>query len=242
MSQITSHVNELSKKSISSVGVLHLRHMQSIDELNRISNIFSVGTILVSESFQGTIASIPMHSVGGIISIPDGSKVKQINGTLKIAGDFLHNANGDDSDILLVSGDLIITSPITTIGYKQLIISGQLYVPKGSEQILSTVVSHVTGQIIYYNHHHRPRIFMGRDRFGKDFFTYLKEPITMILMGEFEIESDVGVELLQEKIPEIILMGVLKTDDKKLLPLLQALTESKMGDIILTSHLNGSSL
>ncbi len=128
MNQAASNVNELNRKSISSVGVLDLRHMQSIDELRNISNIFSVGTILVSDSFKGTIASIPMHSVGGIISIPKGSKVNQINDIMKITEDFLHNANGDGSEILLVSGDLIITSPITKIGYKQMIISGQLYV------------------------------------------------------------------------------------------------------------------
>ena len=212
MDRTTTNGNEHKKEMIgekgviSSVAVLDLRNMKAIEELSHISRINSVGVILVSDSFKGTLASVPMNSIGGIVTIPEGSKVNQISGTIKMTEDFLHNTNGDGSEILLVSGELFITSPITKIGFKQIIISGQLYVPRGSEVILSPFITQMIGELVYYNHQN-PRVFTGTDRFGKDFFTYLKEPITMILMGEFTIESDVSVELLQEKVSEIILMG-----------------------------------
>jgi hypothetical protein len=53
----------------------------------------------------------------------------------------------------------------------------------------------------------------------------------MILEGDFIIEADVTPELLQEKVSEIILTGNLQAEDKKLVPLLLALTSEKRGEI-----------
>jgi hypothetical protein len=222
--------NQELKGSISSVAVLDLRHMKSVDELRNISEIVAVGTILLSDTFQGTLAGIPMTAVGSIITLPEGSKVNQISGTMKIGGEFLENPSVDGSEILLVTGELLITSTITKFGYKQLIVTGQLFVPRGNESVLTPFITQTSGAIIAYDHRN-PRLFIGQGQFGQDFFTFLKEPITMILMGEFMIESDVSVELLREKVTEIILMGVLKVADKKLVPILSALAVEQMGMI-----------
>jgi hypothetical protein len=92
--------------------------------------------------------------------------------------------------------------------------------------------------IIAYDHRN-PRWFMGQGRFGREFFDYLKEPITMILMGEFVIESDVSAELIREKVTEIIQMGVLKAADKKLVPILTALAVEQMSMIQVSDKLEG---
>jgi hypothetical protein len=214
--------------------------MKSIGELRNITEIVQVGTILISDTFQGTLSGIPMTQVGSIISLPEGSKVNKIGGTMKISGEFLENPSVDGSDILLVTGELLITSPVTKFGYKQLIVTGQLFVPRGSEGVLSPFVTQLTGGIIAYDHRN-PRLFMGQGRFGQDFFTYLKEPVTMIVMGEYLIEDDVSVELIREKVTEIILMGVLKTADKKLVPILQALAVEQWGVIQVSDRLEGES-
>lgn len=230
MNQIENEANAL-KGKITHLGLLDLRNMRSIDELRNVTSIHLIGTILISDAFKGSLASIPMSHVGTIVSIPEGSKVRQLSGTLKIGGDFLENAGGDSEEILVISGELFITSPFTKVGFKSLIITGQLYVPRGSEGALSSVISQMTGQIIYCKQLNY-RVFTGNDRFDMDFFRYMKEPITMILMGDFVMESDVTVEIVQEKVSEIILMGRLVAANKKLVPLLLALTEEKMGEIL----------
>jgi hypothetical protein len=63
----------------------------------------------------------------------------------------------------------------------------------------------------------------------------------MIVMGEYLIEDDVSVELIREKVTEIILMGVLKTADKKLVPILQALAVEQWGVIQVSDRLEGES-
>jgi hypothetical protein len=228
--------NQELKGRISSVAVLDLRHMKSVDELRNITGISSVGAILLSDTFQGTLASIPMSSVGSVITLPEGSKVNQIGSTMKIGGEFLEKPSVDGSDILLVTGELLITSPPTKFGYKQLIVAGQMFIPRGSESVLTPFITQSSGDIIAYDHRN-PRWFMGQGRFGREFFDYLKEPITMILMGEYVIESDVSAELLREKVTEIIQMGVLKAADKKLVPILSALAVEQMGMIQVSDRL-----
>ncbi|SDT52718.1 hypothetical protein SAMN05444162_4779 [Paenibacillaceae bacterium GAS479] len=233
MSEQTDNV-EL-KGRISAVSVLDLRRMKSVEELSNITAIQAVGTILLSDSFQGLIASIPMKAVGSIISLPEGSKVNQIGGTLKVGGEFLENASADGSDILFVSGELIITSPPTRFGYRQLIVVGQLFIPRGSESILTPFITQSSGEIIPYDHHNS-RFFMGQGRFDREFFECLKKPITLILNGTFVIESDVSKELILEKVTEIVQMGLL-TADKKLLTILTVLAVEQLGGSILDSSI-----
>ncbi|MBO0992811.1 hypothetical protein [Bacillus sp. SD088] len=220
---------ELSGK-IGAVPVVDLRNMKSVDELRNITRISAVGAILLSDTFQGTLASIPMNSVGTVIRLPDEGKVNQIGGTMKLGGEFLENQGADGSDILLVTGELLITSPPKKFGYKQLIVVGQLFIPRESMSVVTPFITQSSGEIIAYDHHN-PRLLMGGGQLGREFFEYMKKPITLILMGEFIIEKDVDAQLLQEKVTEIILMGVLKTVDKKLIPILTALTEEQMGTI-----------
>ncbi|OXM16334.1 hypothetical protein [Paenibacillus herberti] len=233
MSEQTDNV-EL-KGRISAVSVLDLRRMKSMEELSNITAIEAVGTILLSDSFQGLIASIPMKAVGSIISLPEGSKVNQIGGTLKVGGEFLENGSVDGSDILLVTGELILTSPPKKFGYKQLIVVGQLFIPRGSESILTPCITQSSGEIIPYDHHNS-RFFMGQGQFGREFFECLKKPVVMMLNGTFTIESDVSKDLLLEKVTEIVLSGTLMAD-KKLVPILTALAVEQLGGSILDSSI-----
>ncbi|TNJ61029.1 hypothetical protein FE784_35115 [Paenibacillus hemerocallicola] len=164
--------------------------------------------------------------------------MNHISGTMKLGGEFLENPGVDGSDILLVTGELLITSPPTKFGYKQLIVVGQLFIPRGSESVITPFITQSIGEIISYDHRN-PRLFMGNGRFGREFFDYLKEPITMILIGEFVIESDVNAEILREKVVEIIQMGVLKAADKKLVPILTALAVEQMNMIQVSDKLEG---
>lgn len=232
--------NQERKGRLSAVAVLDLRHMKSIDELRDITGISAVGVIILPDSFQGTLASIPMHSVGSVITLPEDRKVNHISGTMKLRGEFLENPGADGSDILLVTGELLITTPPAKFGYKQLIVVGQLFIPRESENVLTPFITQSSGDIVSYDHRN-PRLFMGRGRFGREFFDFLKEPITMILIGEFVIESDVSVDLLREKVIEIVQLGVLKAADRKLVPILTALAIEQRNMIEVSDTLEGES-
>lgn len=214
---------------ISHLGLLDLRHLRSVDELENVTEISHVGTILVSDQLEGSINSIPMHHVGSIVTIPVDMKVKLLTGDLKLRGEFLENANGDPDETLLVTGGLMITSPFQKVGYKSLILTGEIFAPKECEHILTSSISQLYGELFFYAH--EPRMFSGQDRFGHDFFTFLKQPITLFLRGEFSIEADVTPELLQEKVSEVYLWGNVQTADSKQASLLLALTSLKYGDI-----------
>lgn len=61
--------------------------------------------------------------------------------------EFLENPSADGSDILLVTGELLITSPPNQFGYKQLIVVGQLFIPRGSQGVLTPFWAADHGQI-----------------------------------------------------------------------------------------------
>jgi hypothetical protein len=110
-----------------------------------------------------------------------------------------------------------------------LILTGEIFAPKECEHTLTSSISQLYGELFFYAH--EPRMFSGQDRFGHDFFAYLKQPVTLFLRGEFSIEADVTRELIQEKVSEVYLWGSVQTADSKQASLLLALTALKYGDI-----------
>lgn len=166
---------------ITYLGLLDLRHLRSVDELRNVTEISYVGTILISDQLEGSIHNIPMHYVGSVVSIPSDMKVKVLSGDLKLHGDFLENEGGDPEETLLVTGGLIITSPFQKVGYKSLILTGEIFAPKECEYVLTSSISQLYGELHCYES--EPRMFSGQDRFGHDFFFYLKKPVTLILRG-----------------------------------------------------------
>jgi hypothetical protein len=235
MSDNDNHAIESNRQGkITHMGLLDLRHLRSIDELANVTRISHIGTILVSDQLQGSINRIPMNHVGSILTLPADMKVKLLTGDLKLSGDFLENANGDPDETLLIVGTLMITSPLRKIGYKSLILTGELVAPKGSEPILTSAISQLIGELYFYAD--EPRLFTGQDRFGSDFFQYLKQPVTLFLRGEFSIEPDVTPELLQAKVSEVFLWGNIRTANSKQAALLLALAAVKYGDILVEQH------
>lgn len=221
--------DRMKQGKITHLNLLDLRHLRSIDELANITEISHVGTILISDQLEGSINSIPMHHVGSIVTIPSDIKVKILTGDLKLRGDFLENVNGDSDETLLIAGGLMITSPIEKIGYTSLILTGEIFAPIECEHILTSSISQFYGDLYFYEN--EPRIFSGQDRFGYDFFSYLKKPVTLFLRGDFSIEADVTSELLQEKVSKVYLWGNIQTADSKQASILLALAALKYGDI-----------
>lgn len=212
---------------IKNLGHLDLTSMKSEEDLDRIKSIENVGSILVPESLMGRLAGIPMKNVGSTIPIPEGENVRLLTGQMKLTGEALANPGGEE-DVLVVTGQLIITTPVERVGYRRLIISGQVIAPEGSEAALGAGVTRLTGQTVYYRG--KPRFFVGNDRVGREFFELLDGPVTLIIAGNFVIERGVTRDLLREKVVQIVLAGNLKAPDE-LLPMVQVLAEEKAGNI-----------
>lgn len=219
------------KKRISQLGVLDLRSVKSIEELLHIEEISDIGIILMSDEFEDSLASIPMSRIGAVVTVPAGSRVNRIDGTMRIGGAFLEQPAADGADILLVAGELLITSPFQSVAYKQVITAGHLFIPRQSEAVLAPHVTQNSGLIVSYDHRN-PRLYIGQGQFGKLFFDMMEEPVALILIGEFLFESDVTPDLLREKLAEMIVLGMIKTADEKLAPALQALVALQQGAIL----------
>jgi hypothetical protein len=231
---MNDHVNQAIESklqgAITHLGLLDLRLLRSIDELANVTRISHVGTILVSDQLEGSINRIPMNHVGSILTIPSDMKVKLLTGDLRLGGDFLANASGDPEETLLIVGTLMITSPVQAIGFKTIMLTGELFAPKCCESIVTSAISKLIGELYFYAG--EARVFTGQDHFTSDFFEYLKQPASLILRGEFRIDLDVTIELLQAKVSEVFLWGDIRTANRKQASLLLALAAVKYGDIV----------
>ncbi|MBA3492508.1 MAG: hypothetical protein H0T55_10645 [Rubrobacteraceae bacterium] len=212
---------------ISDVGVLDLTGMGSTEELAGIEVIRRVGVVLVPEHLTSRLAAVPMEEVGVMVPVPTGENVRMVTGQMKTTGEALAHP-GTEEDVLVVAGQLLITTPVERVGYAGMIVAGQVYAPEGSEGALTAGITRLTGQVFYYSG--KPRFFVGEDRFGQGFFEALDGPLSLILVGNFAIERGVVAELLKEKVAQILLAGNLRAPEE-LLPLVQVLAVEKAGTI-----------
>lgn len=214
--------------------ILDLTGIKSTEELQRIKKITNVVVIIVPEELSGALASISKENIVNIMTVPNDSKdlnMKKCTGDLKLRGDELSNPGGDpERDILFVTGDLIIESTITAIGYKYLINVGDIFAPADSRALLNTKVRSHAGSTFYYEKEQQLIHMASHTTFSKEFFELLEEPINLIVSGKLEITEDVTKEVLKEKVSKIILTGLLLAP-KHLIPMLQILTLNSSGVI-----------
>jgi hypothetical protein len=73
-----------------------------------------------------------------------------MTGQVTLSGEALANADGPQDEVLVVAGQLIITTPVQRVGFAQLITMGQVVAPVGSETALGAGLSRMSGQVVYY--------------------------------------------------------------------------------------------
>jgi hypothetical protein len=169
-----------------------------------------------------------MDRVASVVPVPAGPNVKVMAGQTQITGEALANPGGNPDEIYFIAGQMLITTPVQSVGYK-LIVAGQVMAPVGSEAALSASIIRQTGQVYYVPE--GARHFIGQDRFSAAFFELLDEPLIMLLIGNYTIAPDVTVDLLRAKVRRIVLFGELRAP-AALVPILQVLTTDKFGQII----------
>src|SRR5438094_10166569 len=108
-------------REIRDVALLDLTGAQAASALEGVTRISHVAAILVPESLVLRLTSIPMDRVAATIPVPDGRRTKVFTGQITLSGEALANADGQDNDMLVIAGQLIVTSPVHKIGYAEMV-------------------------------------------------------------------------------------------------------------------------
>jgi len=211
---------------IREVGLLDLRYAKTEEDLAGITLIEEVGAILIPEHLGAALARIPMSEVGGIVPIPHDRKVSCMTGQVRLSGESL--AAGADDTVLVIAGQAFITGEMTTVGFAEVRVYGQLFYPRSGEAAMGAKLTQLTGQC--FSLPTDPRFTMGTDSINQEFLEYLPKPVAWVVMGTLTFEEDVRKETLREKILEIVVMGTIRAP-RPLLPLLNVLATDKMGSI-----------
>jgi hypothetical protein len=191
--------------------------------------VIVTGLVLAPRGSESALGAGLTRVTGSVDYYPyaEGQEVTVSTGELRLGGEVLANPAGGPDDVLVVAGQLIVTGPVAKVGYRRVVVAGQLLAPRDSQAVLGPVTT-VKGQLVWYPG--QPRFFVGRERFGRSFFELVDQPLTLALVGRFQIDPDVSPELLREKVEEITLVGTL-TAPGRLVGVLQLLTTEKLGEI-----------
>jgi hypothetical protein len=194
-----------------------------------LHGILTVGAVVAPEGSQAALTPALLRTVGGVVYYPwvEGQAVKVFQGDTRVKGEILANAGGGPDDIAIVAGSMVVTSPVASVGFRQIVVVGSLLAPEESELVLGPALTTV-GSAVWYTA--PPRVFSGKDRFTAGFFELLGEPVTLVLNGSFELDPDVPAQLVKEHVATIVLNGKL-TAAPALVPLLQVLAVHKQGVI-----------
>jgi len=211
---------------IENMGVLNLLSAKTAADFEGITHIENVGCILVPEHLAADAARIPMENVGVVATVPADGKVSLICGQATFSGEAL--AQGDPETLLVVAGQLHITTKVEKVGYRGLHIMGQAMAPRGSETALSAAITHLSGQLQYYPE--GARMFTSDDSIGREFLAFLPGPIPFMVTGRLTIDNDVTVDQLRPKVSEILNTGQILAP-RSLIPLLQFLAVENTGEI-----------
>jgi hypothetical protein len=134
---------------IKDVALLDLTPLTSAEDVAGITRISDVAVVLVPESLMGAVTAIPMNEVAMVLPVPDGVEVRIHTGALVMGGEALAGP-GVENAALIVTGTLILTSPVLKVDYRQVLVMGLVLAPHGSEAALGAGLTRVTGSVDYY--------------------------------------------------------------------------------------------
>ena len=73
------------------------------------------------------------------------------------------------------------------------------------------------------------RVVLGQETYGREFFGYLEEPVSLVVVGDLTIEPDVPIDLFARRYAASPIGTIIAPT--RLVPLVQVLTVDKLGDI-----------
>jgi hypothetical protein len=192
--------------------------------------IIVVGSVLAPRGSEPVLGPVLGGGVGSVtyFRYAEGQDFKVLTGQVKLSGATLANPAGQPDDVLLAAGQVIVTGPVTSVGYAQVIVTGQLVAPAASREVLEPRMQ-VHGQSAWYRSDD-PRVIVEDTRFGPDFFRLLDHPVSLVVLADLSIAPGVTEAMLLEKVADIILLSDL-TAPADLVPALQVLATDAFGTI-----------
>jgi hypothetical protein len=194
------------------------------------SRISVIGSVMAPRGSEGQLGHVLGGGVGGVLyyHYVEGQDFKMLSGQVKLSGAMLANPAGRPDDLLIAAGQVVVTSPVTTVGFSEVIIAGQLAGPAGSRDMLEPRVQ-AQGQSGWYRSPD-PRIFVEDARLGPDYFRLLDRPVSLVVFGDLAIAPGVTEAMLREKVSDVVLFGDI-TAPAGLVPVLQVLATDAFGTI-----------
>ena len=125
--------------------VLDLTGFTSPEQLAGITAIERVATAVVPRSLAAAFTAIPAGKIASTVFVPDGTRARLHTGTLMLGGDSL----GSPDDALIVTGLLVVTTPVTGELPALIHVTGTVLVPRGSEAAIGRVLEG-TGAVVGY--------------------------------------------------------------------------------------------
>jgi adhesin HecA-like repeat protein len=192
--------------------------------------IHVIGSVLAPRGSE-TALGPALAGVTGSVSYytpADGQDIKMLSGQVRLSGAMLANPAGRADDMLIAAGQVVVTGEVTTVGYRQVIIAGQLAAPTASRDVIEPRAQ-VQGQASWYRGDD-PRVFYGDTSLGPDFFRLLDHPVSLVVLGDLIISAGVTEAMMREKMTGISVFGD-ATAPPGLVGVLQALTTDAFGAI-----------
>jgi len=192
--------------------------------------IYVVGTVLAPRGSEAALGPALAGGTGGVnyYTPAEGQDIKVLSGQVRLSGAMLANPAGQAGDMLIAAGQVVITGEVPTVGYRQVIIAGQLAAPAASRDAVEPRTQ-VQGQAAWYRGDD-PRVFYDDTTLGPDFFRLLDHPVSLVVLGDLTITAGVTETMMREKISGICVFGD-ATAPPGLVGVLQALTTDAFGAI-----------
>jgi hypothetical protein len=192
--------------------------------------IHAVGSVLAPRGSEPVLGPALAGSTGGVSYYlhAEGQDIKVLSGQVKLSGAMLANPAGHPDDILIAAGQVVVTGQVSTVGYRQVIIAGQLAAPETSRDAIEPRAG-VQGQAAWYQGDD-PRVFYEDTSLGPDFFRLLDHSVSLVAFGDLTITAGVTETMMQDRITGITLFGD-ATVPPGLVGVLQVLTTDTFGSI-----------
>jgi hypothetical protein len=192
--------------------------------------IYVIGSVLAPRGSEPLLGPAMAGGTGGVsyYQHADGQEVKLLSGQVKVSGAMLANPAGRPDDILIAAGQIVVTGEVTTVGYRSVIIAGQVAAPAASRDVIEPIAQ-IQGQAGWYEGG-TPQVFTGDANLGADFFRLLDRPVSLVVFGDLNIAAGVSEAMMREKITGITVFGDAAAPSE-LMGMLQVLAADVFGDI-----------
>jgi hypothetical protein len=189
-----------------------------------------IGSVFAPRGSEGALGAVLGGGVGGVTyyRYAEGQDVRLFTGQVRLSGATLANPDGGADDLLIAAGQVIVTGPVSTVGYAEVYVTGQLVAPAASRDVLAARLR-VQGQAAWYRGG-EPWVVYEDTTIGPDFLRLLPGPVSLVVLGDLTIADGVTEAALREKVTDVALLGdVVAPAD--LVPLIQVLAPDALGTI-----------